>query len=601
MSSVSLKVRPVRATAGMVTGAVLASMLVPAPVGAHGHPRPEPEPRAAAVSGPVTRDAWVVVPGVDSDRDGRADRVHVRYLLPRDRPARVPVVVEPSPYWGGGNPLRFHDVDVPLHVPGDRRQIAAAQGRGSSFWSAYRGLLMPRGYAYVFAESLGTGRSTGCPTSGGPNETAAMVAVVRWLTGHGRAVDADGRRVRARWSTGRVGMIGVSYNATLANAAASTGVRGLRAIVPVAGISSWYDYYRSQGAVRAPGGYQGEDADVLARSVLSRSDRRVCRDVVRGIARGQDRRTGDVNSFWRRRDYRRDLHANGNQVKAAVLSLHGLRDFNVMSDHTGRWLRALQRAGVPHQAWWHPDGHGDWLIHGRDRAWRRQVVSWFDRWLKGRRNGVMAEPGSVVAGPRGYWTHPKWPAPSSAPVRLKPAGHALHSGRLGLQPSPSRTMRLVDDADYSLIELARSGPARHRLRWRTAPLERAVVLSGLGSVRVRARFGAPASNLSVGLVAIGPRGTRLISEGWMDPQNARSLASGRALRPGRDYRLTVALDQVLQHRIPRGQRLALAITASDHRFTLRPPPGTRVGVRLDGTWLQLPVVGGRAAMVAALR
>lgn len=585
-----------RRTTGAAIGLVMTASVLAVPTGAGAGVSSAPAPLLDEQSHAVARNAWVIVPGVDSDHDGRADRVRVRYLLPRDRSARVPVVVVPSPYGDGTNPLRFHDVDVPLYVPGEHQQ-AAPTGAGSSFWSAYEQPLLSHGYAYVYAESLGSGGSTGCPTTGGGNETAGMVAVVRWLAGRGRAVDAAGDRVGARWSTGKVGMIGVSYNATLANAAAATGVRGLRAIVPIAGISSWYDYYRSQGAVRAPGGFQGEDADVLAKAVLTRDHPRQCRDEIRHIARHQERRTGDVNDFWRTRNYRPDA----DQVRAAVLSLHGLSDFNVMSDQTGRWLTALQRAGVPTQAWWHPHGHGDALIDDRDRRWRDQILAWFDRWLKGRHNGVLGRPGSVVATADGYRTQRTWPAPHSAPVRLWPGRGGDKAGPLRLARGPARTERLTDNAEYTLIQLARKGPARHRLLWKTAKLSDDIVLSGLGSVRVRATFDAPASNLSVGLVDIGPRRTTLVSEGWADPQNARSLTEGVALRPGRAYRLDVALDQVLQRRVAAGHRLALVIAASDRAYTLRPPLGTTVGVRIDETSLQLPVDGGRAALAAALR
>lgn len=579
---------------GAVAGLVTVASLLATPTGAGAGIIGESSP--GALSHVVARNAWVIVPGVDSDHDGRFDRMRVRYLLPRDRPARVPAVVVPSPYWDGLNPLRNHEVDVPLYVPGEPDRRAAASSAGSFFSSAYERPLLGQGYAYVYAESLGSGQSTGCPSTGGENETAGMVAVVRWLAGRGRAVAADGSPVDARWSTGKVGMIGVSYNATLANAAAATGVRGLRAIVPVSGISSWYDYYRSQGAVRAPGGFQGEDADVLAKGVLTRDHPKRCRDEIHRVARRQERRTGDLNGFWRTRNYR----PYAEQVRAAVLSLHGLSDFNVMSDQTGRWLRELERAGVPHQAWWHPRGHGDFLIDDRDHRWRDQIVDWFDRWLKGRHNGVLRRPGSVVASGDGYWTQRTWPAPGSARVRLWPGRGGNGAGPLRLSRGPNRTEHLIDDADYRLIQLARKGPARHRLLWQTAPLADEIALSGLGSVHVRATFDAPASNLSVGLVDIGPRHTTLVSEGWADPQNARSLTDGAALQPGRAYALDVALDQVLQRRVPAGHRLALVIGASDHAYTLRPPAGTTVGIQLDRTWLRLPIDGGRAALAAAL-
>ena len=39
-------------------------------------------------------------------------------------------------------------------------------------------------------------------------------------------------------------MIGRSFNGTLPNAVATTGVEGLTTIVPISAISSWYDYSR---------------------------------------------------------------------------------------------------------------------------------------------------------------------------------------------------------------------------------------------------------------------------------------------------------------------------------------------------------------------
>lgn len=573
-------------TSPLVGALVLAAFLVPATTAstitasgsvAGSHQR----------GGVTVKDAWVRVPGLDSDSNGRDDRVHVEYHVPRGGVA-VPVVLEASPYLSGGNRVRNHDVDVPLHVP------RAGQ---RSYSSPYEKLLRPHGYAYVYAESIGSGSSTGCPTTGGPQETAAMVAVVRWLTGKGEAYNRAGDRVVARWSTGRVGMIGVSYNGTLPNAVASTGVEGLDAIVPISAISSWYDYYRSQGAVRAPGGYQGEDADVLARFVMTRKQPRVCRPVIDRLRRGQERRTGDVNPFWQARDYRRDA----SEVDASVLSLHGLSDFNVMSDQTGRWLRALDAAGVPTRAWWHPGGHGDPLID-RDAKWRSLLVDWFDRWLKDDNNGVMGRPGSVVAHGQGdYQSSASWPAPATSRVFLHPSGNGREQGILRRASGQGR-QTLVDEPRLSVADLARRPTSRHRLLFRTPRLTRAVWLSGLASVHLRAAFTRRASNVSVALVELSDRGSRVLSEGWLDPQNvAGTMTEGAALVSGRRYDLDVGLDLVMEHRIPAGRRLGLVIAASDHDFTLRPPGGTRMTVSLAGTALRLPVVGGRAAWSAARR
>ena len=98
-----------------------------------------------------------------------------------------------------------------------------------------------------------------------------------------------GEEVAAEWSTGNVGMHGTSYNGTLPLAAATTGVDGLKAIIPVAPNTSYWHYYRSYGLVRHPGGYLGEDIDVLYDFIHSqKTDRRdYCNDTVRDGGNGR--------------------------------------------------------------------------------------------------------------------------------------------------------------------------------------------------------------------------------------------------------------------------------------------------------------------------
>jgi len=69
--------------------------------------------------------------------------------------------------------------------------------------------------------------------------------------------------------------------------------------------------------------------------------------------------------------------------------------------------------------------------------------------------------------------------------------------------------------------------------------------------------------------------------------------------PGQFYEMTFDLqpdDQI----IPVGARIGLMIFSSDREFTLRPAPGTELTIGLDGTRLELPVVGGEAMLRQAL-
>ncbi len=206
---------------------------------------------------------WVET-AVDTDADGRHDRVVIDIERPAAR-GRVASILEASPYWECCQDVVKHPVDVP-RLPQER----IGDGKGMSLSSAVKlqatqanraaarteDRYVSRGYASVHAQTIGTADSDGCPTSGDHNETLAVTAVIDWLAGRGRGFHKDGTPAKATWSTGKVGMIGTSYNGTLAQQAATTGVDGLKTIVPVSAISSWYDYYRANGLVVAPRTYQ---------------------------------------------------------------------------------------------------------------------------------------------------------------------------------------------------------------------------------------------------------------------------------------------------------------------------------------------------------
>jgi len=172
---------------------------------------------------------------------------------------------------------------------------------------------------------------------------------------------------------------------------------------------------------------------------------------------------------------------------------------------------------------------------------------------------------------------------------------------LRLARATSGRERVTDDASFSVEELADKSRSAHRLLYRTPPLSQRLTLSGLASVRLEVSFDAPASNLSAALVDLGPKsGTTVLSEGWADP-HIDSLHEGTALEPRTRYAIEVDLDQVLQHRLPSGHRLALVVAASDKEFTLRPPPGTHLRLTLSEASLDLPVLGGADALRNALR
>ena len=355
---------------------------------------------ASGTANYVNEDLWVEL-DVDSDGDGKKDRVHTDVSRPTETNTdglKVPVIFEDSPYYAGGPDQVNWAVDHELGVPPALRALPTnTDGRAhtSTISTVYESTWLPRGYAVVHAESPGSGSSTGCPDSGAPIETQGAVGVIEWLNGKRKAFTTRDGSVEAApvtWHNGNTAMMGTSYNGTLPIAAASTGVEGLKAIVPISAISDWYDYYRANGAVKAPGGYQGEDLDVLTEYVYTRNDengraRAICRPIIENLKTTQDRVTGNRSALWDARNYMTDVKAG--KLKAATLIAHGGNDFNVMTKHATQLYDELKKQNIPHQFYFHQGGHGgsppDYMLN-----------LWFTKYLWNQDNGVQNLPKSYV-------------------------------------------------------------------------------------------------------------------------------------------------------------------------------------------------------------
>jgi X-Pro dipeptidyl-peptidase len=398
--------------------------------------------------------------------------------------------------------------------------------------------------------------------------------------------------VTAFWSTGKVGMMGTSYNGTLCLAAACTGVKGLEAIIPNAPVSSWYLYYRSNGLVRSPDGYLGEDTDILYDFVHSGDPENrahndsIIRDKI--LVPGQDRISGDFNEFWASRDYLTQMDS----MKAALFMCHGFEDWNVMAEHSFRFYEKAKNMGLPAKIYYNQMSHGYppplWMMN-----------MWFTKYLHGQNNEVekLADAWIVPKGKNEAKPYSAFPNPKAKALRFYPQSENANTGNLSRDKKAGKTLSFVDNASLKAVQLITPKKSENRLLFWSENLAQPLHISGTGRIHVQVASNQEAANLSVYLIAVpknyNPKKLKLedilVNRAWADPQNHRSLEKGEALQPGTFYDLTFNFqpdDQI----IPAGHQLGLLIFSSDPDFTLHPKKGTQVSLNLGETWLELMVV-----------
>jgi X-Pro dipeptidyl-peptidase len=83
----------------------------------------------------------------------------------------------------------------------------------------------------------------------------------------------------------------------------------------------------------------------------------------------------------------------------------------------------------------------------------------------------------------------------------------------------------------------------------------------------------------------------MVTRGWLDPQNGVSIRRSRPIKQSEEYAFRWDL-QPDDYVFKAGHRIGLAVVSTDHDYTIRPLPGTRLTLDADGSRLTLPIVGG---------
>lgn len=335
----------------------------------------------------LIREVVYIESPVDTQDKGSYDLIKVQIIRPHFD-GKLPVVMTSSPYHLGinehANDAQLHDmtqsltqktphiIDLPTSdrklpdydtsaVP-PRDQKLELEHFTHSWTYSLNDYLLARGFTSIYVAGVGTLGSDGFQTSGDYQQVLSITAVIDWLNGRTRGFTSRQKTstTTADWANGHVAMTGKSYLGTLAYGAATTGIDGLDVILAEAGITNWYDYYRENGLVRSPGGFPGEDLDVLAALTYSKNldaadfakNNLTYQHNLDAMTKHLERDSGDYNSFWHDRNYLPNIH----KVKADVLIVHGLQDFNVTTSHAFNFWHNLPKDVTKH-AFLHQGSH----------------------------------------------------------------------------------------------------------------------------------------------------------------------------------------------------------------------------------------------------
>jgi X-Pro dipeptidyl-peptidase len=358
---------------------------------------------------------------------------------------------------------------------------------------------------------------------GGPGDIAGEKSVVDWLNGRTAgysAADLNSTAKVADWHNGSSAMIGKSYDGTLSNGVAATGVEGLKTIVPISAISAWYNYSRT-GGVRHNTNYPGGSLNPTVTTGptgsqppgVSLPQRRTttnpafngpCTGVNNAInddlnlLNGDGDANGDINQFWLDRDYNKDV----SKVKAAVFATHGIQDDNVRMDHMGLWWEGLKANNVPRKLWLLRAGHVD-PFESRRAKWVETLHRWFDHYLYSVDNGVEKEPAVTIEDEKDTWAdYAEWPLPETKNVDVFLRASESTLGTLGATAgggtADSQTYTANGAAENTLTNLTAAIPNQGNKRVYTSrTLTKDVRLSGTATVDLVASLGLDQSNLSV--------------------------------------------------------------------------------------------------------
>ncbi|WP_251864791.1 Xaa-Pro dipeptidyl-peptidase [Enterococcus malodoratus] len=615
----------------------------------------------------LIREVVYVEAPLDTDKDGKRDLLKLEILRPVETEdgLQVATLFTASPYSQGvngpaGEELTY-DVNVPLErkeptettyedvqyksapveLPAEREVKGKATHATETFARennhSLNDFFLARGFAVVYGAGIGTRDSDGIQTCGSVEQTTSMVAYIEWLAGNRRAFTnrTDNIEIKAWWSNGKVAMTGKSYLGTLATACATCQVEGLETIISEAAISDWYQYYRDNGLVIAPGGFPGEDADVLAIETFSKMrnagdylhSKKFFLDYLKEMAELQDRKTGNYNTFWDERNYLPFIK----DIKCDVVMVHGLNDWNVKPRQVADLWDALKNVPVAKKLILHQGQHV-YINNMPSVDFQDMMNLWLSHKLYGVENNAKEILPDIVYQKNTAaetWDTVKAWAPAAEKVYHlgeKALSTTVEAGQVSFndQLPKDQYEGYTKNIELWEKELKENGPMDgHRYLVKSEALDEELFLNGRPKVKIKVASSVDLGMLSFELIDFGtakrlkpvpdvvalhglPLGRnwrednlvefklgaendyKLITRGHINLQNRENAWKNDDLKANEFVEIEVILHPTMYH-LPAGRQIGLAVYGTDFGMTVRGNQDIQYTLDLAESQLILPI------------
>ena len=462
--------------------------------------------------------------------------------------------------------------------------------------------LAGHGYACVRVDMRGNGDSDGLMLDEySEQELQDADEVIAWL-------------VAQPWSTGRVGMMGISWGGFNGLQVAARRPAGLDAVITLCSTDDRYsdDIHFKGGCLLSENlgwsatmfGYSSRPPDpaLVGEAWRGMWLERLNAEPLLAIDWLQHPHR---DAYWKRGSVCEDIGA----IQAAVLAIGGWNDA-----YTNAVPRLVGSVQAPVKGiigpWAHKYPH--FAVPEPRIGFLQEALRWWDRWLKDAPTGVEQDPafrtyimevqppGASISHIPGRWVSDTvWPSAHSQTQRLylNASGLAPDVAGTGKQSISSPQYTGADSGEYCIIWMGPEFPGDQRqddagsLTFDADALKQGFDLVGAPVLTLQFSVDQPVAHVAVRLNSVWPDGrvSRLTYAvaNLTHLHGSSSHEHPQALEPGKRYTVQIQLDDVAYH-LPKGHRLRVSLSTSYWPLIWPAPQPVQLTVHTGKSYIDIP-------------